>query len=527
MIQWDLGDTAGTMAQVQSLCKHPGANRLNPVINYPFGFDNSAYAYWNLADHSRAYIARLFGCSTESITWIFSVFPIISLSLTCATAFAFGYAFQKRVCDGLTMFLIGAFSPTIILQTRTSLANNVLFFGFLSLAALVTFLRSKRLGPLTISFSLMVLQIWSNIYVGAAFVLLSLVVLLSYAFEPHSAKFRTRLRAPSIAAVVMLLAIAVGLLPLLRSQWFLLTNPGLSGLARPVDSQRNSLLRTVLVSIKWTPGMIGAAVFSVALGVGRRAKGPVLIPLAFATVIVILNSEGIFIDPINSLYGRIFAPLRGVGYFLSFLPILLAISLIQSLRYNRPLPSVFRVGPVHLKLSVLLVLFMMLEITASLPRTGVRLDSTLHDSQYFTEVSAKYSKNINFSDPVFHLPDFYYYYEPWYGSPGRDIYFDQMAHGMPILNGRDLRTALLNCPDVYSDTSGLNFPILAARGAGFVSIRTQDFREPSLSSVRFQLKESGWLRIQVADDDDDVPVEVWAAPNRPIVNSLAACTSEE
>lgn len=513
---WDVGDTAGTMSHVRALCLEPTADRINPFINYPFGFDNSAYPFWNLLDESRVHLASLFGCSTDSLTIIFALTPLIAMIGNCVAAFIFGFSIHRNNLDGAIIAIFGAFSPAILLQTRTSLSNNVLFFGFLSLASLTLFLNDRKPHWLVTFFCLLTLQIWTNVYTGAGFILVALIVLLSHIIS-HPKSHSVRIVIPTLVSLII--SVLFGLLPLLKTQWFLLSGNPLSTFARPTDTELSGLRQVLLSPNLTTLGSLVSISALVTLKALGRIRFRDLLPLFGGLLILSLTIDVPWFGPLQWLYDSIFGPLRGVGYFVSFVPFLLAFNLV----HVRPMPYLEQLrSPPFLRRAAILVLIA--DAVMSIPRTGFQVNSTFIRAVELHEVAAPFPDDLPSNGVVFQIPDYYYSgTERLFGAPGREILIDQMIHGLPVINGRDFVTAVRNCDEVYSPGRLINFDLLSARGGTIIALRLRDLPSTQATRVQEELTSKGWNEVTVQTSDPLVGLSVWLAPTDPTVDVQLAC----
>jgi hypothetical protein len=513
---WDVGDTAGTMAYVRALCIEPSTSRVNDLLNYPFGFDNSAYPFWNLIDTFRVNLASIFGCTTNSLAIIFALTPLVAMIGNCVTGFLFGFSISRNNLDGAIIAVFGIFSPALLLQTRTSLSNNVLFFGLLALTALVLYLRALQAHWLVTYFFFLTAQIWTNVYTGAGFILLSQIVLLSHA-AAHSKGRRGRLPLSSIAATF--LSIVVGLAPLLRSQWFLLSGNSLSHYARPSRTELVGLTEVLLSPNLATFGSLLSILSIVIVAATRRAKLRTMFPFLGVLLILSLSLDLPWLGPLQWLYHRLLGPLRGIGYFNQFVPFLLALNLVQVL------PKLQMVGiqssrrRLHFVVPVLI-----LDALTSIPRAGIQVDPTFTRAVALQDVAAPFPVDLPVNSVVLQLPDYYYSgTERLFGAPGREILIDQMFHGRPMINGRDFITALRNCVEVYSPEALIDLKALAARGGNIVALRLNDLPGYQASRLREQLVSENWQPMPLQTGDSSIDLELWRAPSAPKVDLPSAC----
>ena len=514
---WDVGDTAGTMSYVRSLCLEPTAETTNPLLNYPLGFDISAYPFWNLLDEVRLQATSLFDCSTNSLAIIFALTPLIAMIGNCLAGFIFGYSVTKNNLDGLVIALFGVFSPDILLQTRTSLSNNVLLFGLLSLASMATYCRTLRAHWLVIYASLLTLQIWTNVYVGAGTTFTSFIVIICLL---PSSTFLRKLHLLTQIFAATVLSILLGLAPLLRSQWFLMSGSALAPFVRPIETERSEFRELLTSPGLLTVGSILSVILLVISFARRRSFFRGVVPFCGVVVILILNSDGQIFGPLQALYSRVLGPLRGVAYFMTFVPILFAFMTVQ-LRSEHP--NFFR-RPYASAKRFLIPIFL-LDALTSLPRAGFQIEPTFYRSVALEEVAAPYSENLHLEGALLQLPDYYYSgTEIFYGAPGREILIDQMIHGMALINGRDFLTALRNCEDIYSPDSLINLDILAARGGGTIALRLEDLPVTQTERIRAQLSSAGWIRLDPSPTVSPVKLELWKASYVPAVNLSSACS---
>jgi len=513
-----VGDSIGTMSYVRALCLAPEANRTNPLINYPFGFDSSAYAWWNLLDVVRVRLAAVFDCSTDSLVVIFALTPLLALILNCLSGFIFGFSIRRRNLDGFILAAFGIFTQNILLTTRASLSNNVLFFGLLGLSALATYVYDRRTIWLVIYTCLMSLQIWTNVYMGAGFILVSSVVLLTLALSLDERRATVVILGSAASAI----SIVIGLLPLLTTQWFLLTGNPLRAFARPVDTQRSSFGEILTSHGLLTVGPIVSIVGILVSIATKRSPLRSLLPLLGVLLIISVNLDANALEPLHRLYRYFFGPLRGTGYFMTFIPMMLAFNFVV-VRPNIQIRGgfLFR-NPRYIWLTLFLLGAIM-----SIPRSGLQIHPDLYQSNSFTLLSAPYPDDIPLKGAVFHLPDYTYYVgggtHAFYGSPGREILLDQMVHGRPIINGRDFLTALRNCDVVYNSTTLFDLEVLSARGGGTVAMRVDELPESQVSRIRRQLAAAGWSRAFQSSGKSFVRLELWLAAEEPEIDLSRAC----
>ena len=504
------------MAYVRALCLEPSNSRVNSLLNYPFGFDNSAYPFWNLLDTLRVNFASLFGCTTSSLAIIFALTPLVAMIGNCVTGFLFGFSISKSNLDGAIIAVFGIFSPTILLQTRTSLSNNVLFFGLLALTALVLYLRALQAHWLAAYFFFLTVQIWTNIYTGAGFILISQIVLLSH-IAVHSEGRQRRLLLSNIAATF--LSIVVGLAPLLRSQWYLLSGSSLGHYARPSRTELVGLREVLLSPNLTTFGSLVSILAIVIVATTRRAKLGPMFPFLGTVLILSLSLDLPWLGPLQSLYHRLLGPLRGVGYFNQFVPFLLALNLVQLL----PKLQMVKIRPYRWRLYFVMPV-LILDTLTSLPRAGSQLDPTFTRAVALRDVAAPFPLDLPTDSVVLQLPDYFYSgTERLFGAPGREILIDQMFHGRPVINGRDFITALRNCVEVYSPEALIDLKALAARGGNIVALRLNDLPGYQASRLREQLVSEKWQPMPLQTGESSIDLELWRAPSAPKVDLPSAC----
>jgi hypothetical protein len=285
-----------------------------------------------------------------------------------------------------------------------------------------------------------------NAYNGAMFLIVLFVFSLSFKLE---LRFRRRLMLPSI----LLLGSLVGLLPLIRTQLFLITDLARRDVIRPVNLGAELVDPLVLLSRNYhwfssiapagmpapEAGWLSVFVLLLALlavgglfnlQVPARTRKLALSSLAASTLIIFIACDIPGGEPLRFMYRNFGSPFRGVSNYLKVVPLLLAIGGLSILKdfsdrrsESRVVGSLFPV--------VLIVL------------SGLNLWDSVPTSPTFTERTslrnvADLYRSIPDSDKTgvtAHFPD--YTYQPDWGLPLRFIQMAQMYTDEILANGRD------------------------------------------------------------------------------------------
>ena len=496
-------DTEGTAWWIWSRCE--GQTQLTHAngIAYPNGFNLSRFPTFNLLDEFRIQIARFFGCSTPSIINQLAVFPTICVFGNCLAGFFLGRSLFDNKHSAYALGMVCAFSSQILLATRTPLANNVLFVGFISAAFAAKWLRSRKGLHLVLLIIFQTSQTLINVYNGFTTLILLGTILLACPKEQGSSHLRR-----IIGLLGALLASVLGLVPLLLNQIYLLTQTDLQEVYRPVD-QGGEILPLSSLFAKDRGLYNWLAPSSLPRPEAGWISSPLLILLLLLLVLRLFrrnlfqSSNTIFIstclfvsallivliwdvppfESVRSLYFSVLTPLRGVSNFAKIIPVLITIaclSMIQPWLQKAESATISRTN-----INLIFCAFSLLFLIDNVPIS--KSYWSLKDIRPFIE-SYKSRQVTRDVGPVAQFPDFMY--GPKWGLPQRFIQLAQMGDHRPRLNGR-------NFPDIYDSSSAMPLPVdresldtLLRRGATTVILHRAlipaDELEKSITFLRSQ-----------------------------------------
>ena len=442
-------DSEGTAWWIWSRCiGQTDLARANGVA-YPRGFNLETLPTFNLIDEFRILVAHMSGCSSSSIIIQLALFPTICLiGNSLAGYFAGRILFQHRL-SGFLLGITCAFSSQTLLATRTPLANNVLFFGLLAVGFSAKWLRDGSINYLILTFISQAMQVLSNVYNGFAFLLIVLMVLMTFPSSVHLSPSR-RIRI-SISIVV---ASLIGLGPLIANQIQLLTNSSFQKIYRPFDAKLEVLpfsslftkdrgLYDLFGPVSWPrpeagwlsiPLLIGLMYFTFEFfrdSQRDRAINRAVIStfsVAFFLILIIWDVPGF--SYLRRLYFAIFFPLRGVSNFAKVLPLLMGLALLLMVQVVRENHLINRKRPIQSRGIICAFFLLLLADNVPLSQSYWRVQ----DVRPFISTYGSPDVKMN-SGPVAEFPDFMY--GPQWGLPQRFIQLAQIGDSRPRLNGRD------------------------------------------------------------------------------------------
>lgn len=454
-------DNEGTLWWIWTKCQGYSVNGLLTRVGWPTGFDTRDFATFNLVDEFRASAARLGRCSPETVTSIFSLFPVVALFLNLATAYLLGWKLFRNRLWALILAITGIATSQILLATRTSLANNLLAPGLLSLIFALSFFELGKQRHALLSALFLSTQMLCNAYNGAMFFIVLIVFALAWKSE---IRFRQWIVFPGI----LLLGCFVGLLPLARTQLFLITDTARRDLIRPVNLEAevvnpqillsrnyswfNSLLQgklpspeagwlSVFVLLLTVLAVVGPFSSKISARTRRLAVGS----SAASLLIVLIACDVPGGEPFRLIYSLLGSPFRGVSNFLKIVPLLLTIGGLSILREISQRRSEDR--QVQPWLSVVLILLCGLNLWDSVPTSPsfTQRTSLIDAAQFYRSLP-----DSRKDDVVAHFPD--YTYQPEWGLPLRFIQISQMYTDEILANGRDFSR-------LHTKSSALPYPV--------------------------------------------------------------------
>lgn len=496
-------DTEGTAWWIWSRCE--GQTQLTHAngIAYPNGFDLSRFPTFNLLDELRIQFARFSGCSTSSIISQLALFPTICLFGNCLAGYFLGRTLFQNKHSAFALAMVCTFSSQILLATRTPLANNVLFLGFISVAFAAKWLHSRKRTHLVLFIAFQTLQTLVNVYNGVASLILLGTILLAFPNEqcPYLSKRIKGLFGALFASVL-------GLGPLLASQIYLLTQTELQEVYRPVNQggeilplsslfakdrgvynwlAPNSLPRPEAgwISSPLLILVLALLLFSLFRRIGSESSNRtfVAVCLSVALLLLVLIWNVPPFGFLRSFYFSVLAPLRGISNFAKIIPVLITIACLKMIE---PCLQKVSSGVIsRTKVNLVFFSFCLLFLIDNVPISNSYW--LLRDVRPFIEnyQSRQVTRSVG---PVAHFPDFMY--GPKWGLPQRFIQLAQMGDHRPRLNGR-------NFLEIYDSSSAMPLPVdqrtlkaLLRRGATTVILHRAlipvDELEKSISFLRSQ-----------------------------------------
>lgn len=466
-------DNEGTLWWLWTECKGYSSHGILTRIGWPKGFDTTDFASFNLIDMFRSRAARLGGCSPEAVVSIFSIFPVVALFLNFLAAYLLGLRVLNRRLWAVVLAVTGIGTSQILLATRTSLANNLLAPGLLALAFALRFLDRGKGRDAWLSACFLCLQMMCNAYNGAMFLIV--LVVFSWSRKPEF-RFRQWFVFPGI----LLIGSLIGLLPLIRTQLFLVTDSNRRDLIRPVNLNAEVINPLVLFSRNYhwftsilqekmpvpEAGWLSILVVLLALLVvgglfGRQtsaeSRGLTVGSFAASTLIILIACDIPGGEPLRTLYAFFGSPFRGVSNYLKIVPLLLAmggLSILKEWSERRSMSWMVRCW-LPLALTVLCVL----NLWDSVPTSP-----TFRERTSLVEV-ADFYRSLPDSDKAgvtAHFPD--YTYQPEWGMPLRFIQMAQMYTDEILANGRDFDHRHDRSSALPSPTNRTAFESLRKRG---------------------------------------------------------------
>lgn len=441
-------DNEGTLWWLWSKCNRYSSNGVLTRVGWPTGFDTRDFATFNLVDELRARAASLGGCSPESVVWVFAAFPVVALGLNLIGAYFLGWKVFRSRSWALILAITGVATSQILLATRTSLANNLLAPGLLALAYGFTYLDKRKPRDAWLAACCLCIQMLCNAYNGAMFLLVLIVLSLSWTQL-------SRRRELLVLPITAIIGSLVGLSPLMSSQLFLITSSSRRDLIRPVNLDAELVDPLVLFSrnYHWFTSIIGGrmptpeagwlSIFVLLLGlisvgsmfmrhVTHRTRRLAVGSLASAALVVLISCDVPGSRPLHSIYATFGSPFRGVSNYLKVVPLMLALGGLAILkeRLERRTRS-------HLMNSIVVGVLLVLSglnFWDSIPRSPTFRERTSLDqaSEFYRSLSSSGSVGV-----TAHFPD--YTYQPDWGLPLRFIQVAQMYTDNVIANGRDFQ----------------------------------------------------------------------------------------
>jgi hypothetical protein len=511
-------DTEGTMWWVWSQCRAYQSGQSLTHIAAPNGFDVSQMPFFNMVDLSRILLARVNDCSFTSITTIFTLFPWVALVTTALAAYVLGFKLFKSKSLALFVCISSSFSSQVLLATRTSLSNNFLAPGMLALIFTVVYLESKSKRALVGIFASICFQVLCNVYNGALFAFISVIFLL---FLPKYVNDRSINRF--LASIGVCFSAVLGLAPLIRSQFFLLSDTAETNAFRPVDQFGETVNPLVLISRNYSwfdqimpenfprpeagwLSIIHIAIFFLAVWflLTRRRWNAESIRTVFVSIcaglfLIVLVYRLPGTDFVRSAYFRSFSTLRGVSNFSKGIPLLFGIagaSIVQGV-INKMASSARHT---KLKLSYTANVIVFFSISMLL------LDNIPRAESFYTRSSLKPLVQFWSQLPedrtgtTAHFPDFTYGSE--WGFPQRYMQLAQMVMNHRVANGRDYKNRADICSALPTPQNPESLKILTNRGVSRIILHrklmvqsdfdsaTSYLRGLGLSGVSYKLGES-------------------------------------
>jgi len=445
-------DTEGTVWWVWSQCKGYVTSGHAQHIAYPYGFDVSPFATYNLIDHWRILFAKSQGCSVEAILILFSLLPAMSLVSNLIAGYYVGWQFfRTRSCAFL--FAVSAIaSSEILLATRTPLANNILVPGLLALGLVFRHTRISTPFTLHVAGMLVGLQMLCNAYNGFVF------FVLTGGFAIGMLWGTKRLTSQAIIESWPIpLGAIVGSLPLVVSQLYLITDRNTGEQIRPVGAADQLLNPLVLVSRPynwlvpllpdgWPKPEAGWIALPTAIGVlatitlllrGHRLSVPkhwiyvsIALSMFFALIVYRLPNLGFA----SRAYFSVLFPLRGVGNYAKAIPLLLSFVAISS--FQSLFTAILGLRRLARSTAMVILMFIVsLSLLDSVPnsRSFYERNSLLPVQEFYEQIPGSGDTTVSA-----HYPDFTYDSE--WGFPIRFIQLAQVFTGDTLANGRDFES---------------------------------------------------------------------------------------
>lgn len=534
------GDTEGTMWWIWTNCKGYNSGSILTNISSPLGFDVSHLPVYNFVDQCRIWVTRLFGCSPASTIAVTALLPLISLITGSLAAYALGFQLFLSRRAGLFVAVSACFSSQVLLATRTSLANNVLTPGLVALVFVVIYLRKGSKTSLLVLLFATTIQVLCNVYNGALFGFLALVFVL---FLPSSIVMKFRQRLWSCVAIMG--AAILGLGPLLKSQFFLITNSVESNIYRPIDQFGETIDPLVLVSrnYDWFDSLAPSSwprpeagwisivqllvvvAFFFLLLTRRLVKSKefqisvVCLATSIFLVVLVFKIPGTAL--IHNFYFNYFGPLRGVSNFAKGIPLLLgicgpAVSRILQESGSLPRLSLHKSGQ-SIKTSVFIAFIAVL-----------MLDNIPRSQDFSTRTSLQPIGNFWKQVPrtttgsTAHFPDFTYGKE--WGFPLRFIQLSQIFMDSHLANGRDYQKRASICSALPTPIDLKSLKTLQNRGITQIILHRNLMIQNDFNAAYQFLAEIGFkhasykspVSSQVSEFTRSLDVIVFVLPTRVI-----------
>lgn len=496
-------DTEGTLWWIWSKCEGRIKGEVATEIAAPYGFDTSRFATFNIVDESRVLFSRLMDCDHNATLLVVSLLPFVALILNLVAIYALGWTVSSSRLTSVAIALCGGVSSQLLLATRTPLANNLLAPGILALLFYVRSTRTSRLTNMMAACVMVSIQMLSNAYNGMAFVIVLSVFVVTFSATSD----RGLLSAPTELLALAVSATA-GLLPLLRTQLFLLHDQVAQAIYRPVDIAGEVISPLVLISRshswfsnlvpdsfpKPESGWISAPllvawliscryVFREALTTERSRLAAASSFSAVLITIIAFKVPGTSL--VRSVYFDLFSPFRGVNNYAKLLPVLLALSV--GVMVKDSFKECFRAprnGKQVISLCVAITAVISLNVVDSIPASP-----TFRERTSLTSTRTFYAQfKRQDTGAAAHYPAVMYGRE--WGLPLRFIQLAQMYTGDTLANGRSFDQLQEPCTKLPNPSTAYALGFLESRGVSRIVLHRQLMDPQSFEdSIEFLRRE--------------------------------------
>ena len=481
-------------------------------------FESDIFSFTNIYDSMRIFIISKIG-TIESLFYVFNLSIILSTALNSLACYKLSELFLPNRIIALGVSSVWLFTPHNLLNTRTGLSNNFLFFGLMLLVLFFKNFLKEKLNYLGI-FLLSVLTAVSSTYLLSHVILICIVFSGVLLITDKSIKKTILLKMNS----VIIITGALTTLVLYKKSLFLISDPEKTAKIRP-NSGLQELVphQTVIMNSSQTSaGFI--SIFSILIIL-------IAVTISFSTKSFSLLSKiglGILmsgftmqyigysiplLNPLQKIYFEIVPQLRGISLshrFGLFLMVLGSVILISE--------YVLISGYWHKKMPTLVLILIFASNTLSIPENESFRQRTEVNSLAETYLILKQAPPNSI---VFDFPDVLSSGD--WGFPKGHILLSQIFHGKTISNGLDYNDSVKGCLPVSAERFQFALRSDGGLNADFIVLRDRQISSYNLKIIQNLLEDGGWVLIKKSSVDlvsndstlkSQHSVQIYKSPNK-------------
>ena len=450
-------------------------------------FDTSQFTFWNLFDYLRIFLVGSLG--VENLFLISNASLLICFTLNGIAAFSFARVIFKNNITSAAMGSILVFTSVNLLSLRTSLSNNLLFFGILLIRtfALDFIEKNKRNTYLLVIFCIFTAM--SSTYLAANILLIQFVFIL-VVYSSSSVVEKKSL------IVNFLLASSTSLLTTLiiyRDQIFLISRSQKTSEMRPLNALSELIPSSVTIANKFqaSSGFLSLTILMVLciatfLSFGRlKLSKQVLLSLGVmisGLVTQFIGYDFWLLNPIHDLYFTLFPQLRGISNYAKFGQFLIGLGATSLILIHRPklLAGNIRFALVSLVIAATSAFQSVPADQSFSSRSDVK--TIKRDFEYFFGDKQK--------TLIFDYPDRLSNAE--WGFPVGYMQISQIFHNQLLLNGIDYPQHKKGCVSTIKlgPTETINW--VDRNQADYIVLRTRLIPKDELEEIKSLLGQRDW-----------------------------------